>query len=51
MCSVLYEYSNFEYVQVPVKYRVTQAENGIRILMTASQEYVNTYSTSRLRGE
>jgi len=29
-------------------YRVRQAEYGIHILVAASQEYVNTYSTRRL---
>jgi len=48
MCSLLYEYSNLEYVRTYVRYRVTQAEYGIRIVMAASQEYVNTYSTRRV---
>jgi len=29
-------------------YRVVQTEYGIRILVAASQEYVNTYATRRL---
>jgi len=45
--SLLYEYSNLEYVDIYVIYRVNQAENGIHVLMAASQEYVNTYSTRR----
>jgi len=47
MISPSYEYSNLEYVRVPVKYRVHQAEYGIHIRVAASQEYVNTYSTRR----
>jgi len=42
------EYINLEYVRVPVIYRVNQAEYGIYILVVASQEYTNTYSTCRL---
>jgi len=42
------EYINLEYVWVPVIYRVHQAENVIHILVAASQEYVNTYSTCRI---
>ena len=48
MCSLLYEYSNLEYVHIYVMYRVTQAEYVICILVAASQEYVNTYSTRRV---
>jgi len=48
MFSLLYEYSNLEYVRIYVIYRGTQAEYVIRIRMAASQEYVNTYSTRRL---
>jgi len=44
---LFYEYSNLEYVPLHVIYRVNQAEYGIRILVAASQEYVNTYSTCR----
>jgi len=39
------EYINLAYVRVSVIYRVHQAEYGIHILVAASQEYVNTYST------
>jgi len=39
---------NIECVRVPVIYRVNQAEYVMHILVAASQEYVNTYST-RLR--
>jgi len=46
--SLFYEYSNLEYVHIHVIYRVHQAEYGIHILVAASQEYVNTYSTRRL---
>jgi len=41
------EYINLEYVRVPVVYRVNQVEYGIHILVVASREYVNTYSTRR----
>jgi len=44
------EYSTLEYVHIHVIYRVHQAEYGIRILVAASQEYVNTYSTCGLTG-
>jgi len=37
-----------EYVRFHGIYRVNQAEYGIRILVAASQEYVNTYSTRRV---
>jgi len=37
-------------VRIYSMYRVTQAEYVFRILMAASQEYVNTYSTCRLAG-
>ena len=43
------EYSPLEYVRVPVIYRVYQAEYVILILAAVSQEYVNTYSTPRVR--
>jgi len=46
--SLDYEYSNLEYEQLHVIYRVIQAEYVIRILVAASQEYVNTYSTRRV---
>ena len=45
--SLFYEYSNLEYAHFHVIYKVDQAEYGIRILVDASQEYVNTYSTCR----
>jgi len=48
MYSLLYEYSNLEYIRIYVIERITQAEYVIRIIMAASQEYVNTYSTRRL---
>jgi len=38
---------NLEYVRIPVIYRLNQAEYGIHILVAASQEYVNTYSTRK----
>jgi len=47
MFGLLHEYSNLEYVHMYVTYRITQAEYATRILMAASQEYVNTYSTPR----
>ena len=43
-CECIY----LEYVQVPVIYRVNQAEYFVHIHVAASQEYVNTYSTRRL---
>jgi len=45
--SPFHEYSNLEYVRVHVLYRAHQSEYVIRILVAASQEYVNTYSTRR----
>jgi len=47
ICSSFYEYSHLGYEHVPVQYRVHQAEDVIRILLAASHEYVNTYSTRR----
>jgi len=47
MFSLLYEYSNLEYVRIYVIDRITQAECVIRILMAASQEYVKTYSACK----
>jgi len=47
-CCLFCEYTNLEYVRVPVIYRVHQAEHAIQILVAASQEYVNTYSTCRV---
>ena len=44
---LFYEYIDLENVCVPVEYRVNQAEYAVRILVAASQEYVNTYSTRR----
>jgi len=38
---------NLEYGPVPVIFRVSQAECGIHMLVAASQECVNTYSTRR----
>ena len=46
--SLFCEYSNLEYVHIHATYRVNQAKSAIRILVAASQEYVNTYSTRRL---
>ena len=46
--SLFYEYSNLEYVHIHVIRRVNQAEYVIRVLVAASQEYVNTYSTRRV---
>jgi len=46
--SPFYEYTNLEYEHVPLEYRVHQAEYGIHVCVTASQEYVNTYSTRRV---
>jgi len=47
MFGLLYEYSSLEYERIYVMFRVTQAEYDTRILMAASQECVNTYSTPR----
>jgi len=46
--SQFYEYSTLEYLHVPILYRVHQAEYVIHILVAASQEYVNVYSTRRM---
>ena len=46
--NLFYEYINLAYVRVPVIYRVHQAEYVIHILVAASQEYANTYSTRRV---
>jgi len=48
--SPFYAYSNVEYVHVPIRYRVQQAEYVIHIRMAASQEYVNIYPTRRVGG-
>jgi len=45
--SPVYDYSNLEYEHVHV-IQGNQAEYGIHILVAASHEYVNTYSTCRL---
>jgi len=47
MFSLFYEDSNLENVLICVTYRITQATYGSRIIMVASEEYVNTYSTRR----
>jgi len=47
--SLLCEYSHLEYVRIHVIYRVNQAEYIIYILVVAPQEYVNIYSTHRVR--
>jgi len=49
--SLFYVYSSLEYVHSHAIYRVNQAKYGIRILLAASQEYVNIYSTCRVRRE
>jgi len=41
------EYTNLEYVCIPVMYRVKQAEYAIRIPAGAPLEYVNAYSAGR----
>jgi len=46
--SLFCEYRTLEYVRIHVIYRVDQAECGIYILVAASHEYVNTYSTRRV---
>jgi len=46
--SLFSEYIKLEYVRVPVMFRVNQAKHGIHILVAASHEYVNTYSTRRV---
>jgi len=45
--SLCYEHSNLEYVHIHVIYRFNQAEYVRRVLVAASQEYVNTDSTRR----
>ena len=47
MFNLFCEYTNLEYVRVPVINRPHQAEYVIHIRVAASQEYVNTYSTRR----
>jgi len=44
------EYNNIGYVivHIHVIYRANKAEYGIRILVAASQEYVNLYSIRKL---
>jgi len=49
MLSPVRENINLESVRFPVIYRVNQAEYGIHILVAASQEYENTYSTLRMQ--
>jgi len=44
-----YEYSNLEYEHLPVECGVHQAEYVIHTRVAASQEYVKTYSTRRVR--
>jgi len=46
--SPFYGHINLAYVRVPVISRVHQAEYTIHVLLAASQEYANTYSTRRL---
>jgi len=46
--SLFYEYSNLECVHIYIIYRVNQGGYVIRILVAASQKYVNTYSTRRV---
>jgi len=48
MFSLSREYMKLKYVRVPFIYRVNQAEYVIHILVAASQEYLNTYSTRRV---
>jgi len=45
--SLFCEYVHLEYVRIRVIYRVKQSEYGIPILVVATQEYVNIYSTCR----
>jgi len=40
-------FCEYEYVRIHAIHKVNQAEYGIHILVAASQEYVNSYSTSR----
>ena len=47
--SLFYEYSDLEYVHIYGIYRVNPEEYVVRILVAASQEYVNTYSTRTSR--
>ena len=46
--SLLCVHIHLEYVRIHVIYRVNQAEYVIHILVVASQEYVNIYSTRRV---
>jgi len=46
--NLFYEYIHLDYVRVPVVNRVHQVEYGVHILVVASQEYANTYSTRRV---
>jgi len=45
--SLLYEYTNLEYVHIHLMYRVDQAECVIHIRVATPQEYVNSYSIRR----
>ena len=49
MFSLCCEYVHLEYVRIHVIYRVNKAECMIHILVVAPQEYVNIYSTCRVR--
>jgi len=49
--SLFCEYMHLEYVRIHAIYRVNQAEYVIHILVVASQEYVNIYSTRRVFNE
>ena len=46
--SLLCEYIHLKYVRIHVIYRVNPAEYVIHVLVVASQEYVNIYSTRRV---
>jgi len=46
--SLFCENSHLEYIRIYVKYRVHQAEYVVHVVVVASQEYLNIYSTSRV---
>jgi len=49
MYSLLCEYSNLEYARIYVIYRVTQGGMRYSYSYGCVQEYVNIYSTSRVK--
>jgi len=49
MSSLFSEYLYLEYVRMHAIYRGKQPEYVIRVIVAAPQEYVNIYSTRRVR--